>query len=98
MPFFITEQKVEVIVGDHEIPGVRAGATLSSIEAQVGRDRGDGGAKEGDSMVRLDADGAEEVLRELEDGVGQRSWQRHPLREGSGVLFAIREALADPGD
>ncbi len=50
MPFFITEQKGDVVVGDHEIAGVRAGATLSSVREQVGHDRGDGGALEGYSM------------------------------------------------
>ena len=68
MPFLLTEQKGDVIVGDHEIASVCTRATLFSIEEQVGRDRGDGGAKEGGSVVWMDAVGAEQVLREFENG------------------------------
>ncbi len=59
-------------VGHHDIARVRAGAAFSSIEEEVGRDRGDGRAHERDPVVGLDADGAKELLRELEDGVGHR--------------------------
>ncbi len=87
-----------MVVGDHEITNVRARSTLYSVQEDVGRDRGDGGAKEGDSVVRLAVDGAEKVLRELEDGAGHRCRQRHPFGEGSSVLLASCEALADPGN
>jgi hypothetical protein len=50
--FFITEQKGDVAVGDHEIAGMCTGATLSAVEEHVRRDRGDGGAKEEESVVR----------------------------------------------
>jgi hypothetical protein len=79
MPFFITEQKGGVAVGYHEIAGVSTRATFSSNEEQVGRVRGDIGAEEGDSVVRLDADGAEQVLREIKDDAGHWCRQWHPL-------------------
>ncbi len=93
VPFFITQQKSDVVVGDDEIT-----ATLSSVEEQVGRDRGDEGAQEGDSVVRLDVDEVEKVLRELLDGAGHRCRHHHPFWDGRCVLLAICEALADPGD
>ena len=51
MPFLVSDQKGDVAVGDHEIVGVCTRDSFSFIEEKVERDRGDGGAKEGDSVV-----------------------------------------------
>ncbi len=98
MPFFNSEQKGDMEIGHHKVACVRTRATLSSVEEYVGRDRVDGGAKEGDSVVRYDADGAQKTLRELEVGACHRCRQRHPFMEGSCIFLPICETLADPGD
>ncbi len=98
MTFFFTEEQGDMGVQHHEVACVCARVAFSSVEEDVGRNSGDGRAKEGDSVVRLVVDGAEKELRELEDGAGHRCRQRHPFKKGSSVLLGICEALADPGD
>jgi hypothetical protein len=57
MPFLFTEEYGDSGVRHHEVARVRASAAFSSIEEDICRDRGDGGAKERDPVVQMDADG-----------------------------------------